>query len=123
MKKFNKDIGNLGEKISIDYLKANDYKILNKNFICKNGEIDIIASKNSIIIFLEVKSRFFTSFGKPRESITFSKQLKIINSSKYYIFKNDLYNYNVRFDVIEIILDLNSTKYSLNHIEDAFRIS
>ncbi|MDO4534731.1 MAG: YraN family protein [Clostridium perfringens] len=123
MKNFNKDIGDLGEELSIKYLENNNYKILDKNFRCKNGEIDIIAIKNSIISFVEVKSRFFTSFGKPRESITYSKQLKIINSAKYYVFKNDFYNYNIRFDVIEIIFDLNSTNYTLNYIKDAFRLN
>lgn len=123
MKNFNKDIGILGEKISTDYLRINGHKILDKNFKCRKGEIDIISIKDSLIVFTEVKSRFFISFGKPREAITYTKQLNIINSAKYYIFKNNLYNYNIRFDVIEIILDLNSTKYNLNHIEDAFRIS
>lgn len=122
MKSLNKDIGNLGENISIEYLKKHNYKILNKNFRCKNGEIDIITMRNSIISFVEVKSRFFTTFGKPIESITYSKQLRIINSAKYYIFKNNLYNYNVQFDVIEIILNLDSTDYNLNHIENAFSL-
>lgn len=123
MKNFNKDIGNLGEELSIEYLKCNNYKILSKNFRCSKGEIDIVAIKNSIISFVEVKSRFFTSFGNPIEAITYSKELKIINSAKYYVFKNNLYNYNIRFDVIEIIFDLNSTNYTLNYIEDAFRLN
>lgn len=123
MKNFNKDIGNLGEELSVKYLKNNNYRILNKNFRCKGGEIDIITIKNSIISFVEVKSRFFTSFGNPIESITYSKQLKIINSAKFYIFKNNLYSYNIRFDVIEIIFDLNSTNYTINHIKDAFRLN
>ena len=122
MKKLNKDIGDLGENLSIKYLRKHDYKILNRNFRCKSGEIDIIAIKNSTISFIEVKSRFFTSFGKPIESITHLKQLKIINSDKYYIFKNNLYNHNIQFDVIEIIFDLNNTNYDLNHIKDAFRL-
>lgn len=122
MKSFNKDIGNLGEELSIRYLKNNNYKILDKNFRCKGGEIDIIVIKNSIVSFVEVKSRFFTSFGNPVEAITYSKQLKIINSAKYYIFKHNLYSYNIRFDVIEIIFDLNSTNYTINHIDDAFRL-
>ena len=83
---------------------------------------DIIAIKISTLSFIEVKSRFFTSFGKPIESITHLKQLKIINSAKYYIFKNNLYNHNIQFDVIEIIFDLNNTNYDLNHIKDAFRL-
>ena len=123
MKNFNKDIGNFGEELSIKYLEDNNYKVLDKNFRCKSGEIDIITLKNSIISFIEVKSRFFTSFGNPIESITYSKQLKIINSAKFYIFKNNLYNFNIKFDAIEIIFDLNSTNYTINHIEDAFRLS
>lgn len=122
MKNFNKDIGNLGEIISANYLENNYYKILDKNFKCRNGEVDIIAIKNSTLTFVEVKSRFFTSFGNPCESVTYHKQSKIINCANYYIFKNNFYNYNIRFDIIEIVLDLNSTKHHLNHIKDAFRV-
>ena len=100
MKKYNKSIGFYGEDLSVEFLKKEGYSILEKNFNCSSGEIDIIAIKDEIISFIEVKSRFSNSFGNPKESVTFSKQGIIINVAKYYLHIKNLYNYYIRFDVI-----------------------
>ena len=76
-------IGILGEQIACSYLKNEGYTIIERNFRCKIGEIDIIAWKNNEIIFIEVKTRSSNYFGKPAESVTereniFIRQLIII---------------------------------------------
>lgn len=122
MKKYNKSIGFYGEDLSAKFLEKEGYSILEKNFNCSSGEIDIIAIKDEIISFIEVKSRFSNSFGNPKESVTCSKQGRIINVAKYYLHKKKLYNYYIRFDVIEINFHIDSSKYELNFLKDAFRV-
>lgn len=122
MKKYNKDIGNYGENLALDYLNKNDYDILCKNFRTRNGEIDIICKFKDIIVFIEVKSRYSYTFGFPSEAVTYLKQKQIINLSKYFLIKNKLLNYNCRFDVIEVCFNNNDNLYNINHLEDAFRI-
>lgn len=122
MKKYNKDIGNYGENLALDYLKKNNYDILCKNFRTRNGEIDIICTFKDIIVFIEVKSRYSYTFGFPSEAVTYLKQKQIINLSKYFLLKNKLFNYNCRFDVIEVCFNKNDNLYNINHLKDAFRL-
>ena len=107
---YNKTIGKYGETIAADYLINNGYKIL-----------DIIGVKDDLIIFFEVKSRYTNSFGTPLESVTCHKKGKIVSISSYYIYVNNLYDYNIRYDVIEIIFNHLNDTYKINHLIDAFR--
>lgn len=122
MKNFNKSIGTLGESISREYLLNNGYKIIDLNFRCYIGEIDIIAKKDDIISFIEVKSRYYNYYGLPRESVTHKKQKTISKVAYYYIKKYNLKNYFYSFDVIEIFFEISCNNYTLNFIKDAFRI-
>lgn len=115
----NRIIGNKGESISTNFLTQKKYKILETNFKNKFGEIDIIAFYKGTIIFIEVKSRNNLNYGMPCESVTKKKQQKIKSVANYYIYIKNLFNYNVQFDIIEVIfypVDL----YKINHIKDAF---
>ncbi|MEG1286574.1 MAG: YraN family protein [Clostridium sp.] len=123
MKAFNKDIGNYGEDLSFEFLKRNGYSILSRNFRNRFGEVDIICKKDEVIIFVEIKSRYSSNYGYPIEAITYSKQKQIIKLCKFYIYINNLNNYNFRFDIIEVFLNKDNNLYSLNHIPDAFRES
>ena len=114
MKELNKIKGDLGEKKAIEYLKKQKYKILETNYTCKLGEIDIIALKDKIIVFVEVKAREDLSFGRPCEAVTPHKQNKILSVAKYYLTLKGWVEENSRFDVIEVI------DREINHIENAF---
>ena len=122
MKTFNKDIGALGENISENYLKNLGYRILDKNFRCKCGEIDLIAINKGYICFVEVKTRYGINYGTPAESVTSSKQKKIYKTAQVYILMKNIIDYNFRFDVIEVLLNSNTNDFLVNHIEDAFQI-
>lgn len=121
MKKCNKDIGTLGESLSIKYLINNGFVILEKNYRNKLGEIDIICKSDDLLVFVEVKSRYTNNYGAPIESVTYSKQKRIINISKIYILLNKLHNFNVRYDVVEVFFNSNNHFFKINHIDDAFR--
>ena len=122
MKSFNKDIGAFGEDISENYLKNLGYRILDKNFRCKCGEIDLIAFNKGYVCFIEVKTRYGTNFGIPAESVTTSKQHKIYKTAQVYILRKNIIDSNFRFDVMEILLNSDNNDFLVNHIEDAFQL-
>lgn len=122
VKKLNKEVGNYCEDLAKNYLKQNNYRILDCNFRTFSGEIDITCIKNSLLIIVEVKGRYNYDYGLPKESINFAKQKSIINVTKSYISYKKLFNANVRFDIIEIYLNPQNTLFKINHIIDAFRL-
>jgi len=113
----NKKKGELGELIAKKHLENSGYLIIDTNYKCPYGEIDIIAQYENCICFIEVKYRKSLKFGMPRESVTKSKQTKIQKTAMHYIFENELTNIDLRFDVIEIIDDV---KPEITHIPNAF---
>ena len=121
MHSYNKDIGSFGEALARDYLISKGYKILNMNFRNKFGEIDIICKKNNLLIFCEIKSRYSNSFGFPIESITCYIQKQIIKLSELYLISKKYYNFNVRYDIIEVIFNTITSSHIINHVQDAFR--
>ena len=114
-RKYNKKIGKIGEDISSDFLIKNGYEILERNFISRNGEIDIIAKENEEYVFCEVKTRRNFSFGYPIDAVNYPKIKRILRVAKYYLYVNHLYNKTIRFDVIEVYL--NNGKAYINHVK------
>ena len=110
--------GNLGEKIACAYLEKHGYHIKERNYISAFGEIDIIAQKGGFIVFAEVKLRKNNSRVSGFESVSFSKQRKIIQTSALYLqeISSDL---QPRYDVISITSHRDG-EFSVEHIENAF---
>ena len=117
-KLYKKNLGRKGEEQATLFLKSKGYRIVERNCKCKIGEIDIIAQNNNEYIFIEVKTRTTKSYGNPAEAINKNKIKHIINTSKYYLLKNKLKNFFIRYDVIEIYLKGN--KVFINHIRNVF---
>lgn len=113
--KNNRKFGNIGEDISATYLKQLGYEILERNFSCRQGEIDIIAKDKDEYVFIEVKTRSSLCYGKPREAVDNYKQKHIYKTTKYYLHINNLEKVFVRFDVIEVYLE--EKKYKLKHLK------
>lgn len=115
-----KEIGDKGEKYAEKYLKSHKYKILNKNYNTRFGEIDIIAENKDRIAFVEVKTRHQNSLAMPYEAVDFRKQKRIINAAKIYLSKNETEKF-CSFDVCEVIINSSNLKLiSINYIENAF---
>lgn len=108
--------GDWGEKTAAKYLTNKGYKIIEVNFRCKVGELDIIAIYEGVIIFVEVKTRNNMNYGLPCESITRTKLKHLYKTIKFYTMINDLMDRELRLDIIEILM-LNGRGY-INHIED-----
>ena len=117
-----KEIGKIGEDIATKYLIKKKYQIIQKNFICRQGEIDIIALNQTKkeLVFIEVKTRTNNKYGNPSESVNESKQKHIYRSAEYFIYKNRLEKMQIRFDIIEININSLKNIYKINHIDNAF---
>ena len=110
MNNYKKLIGEFGESLARDYLISKGYRILNMNYRNRFGEIDIVCMNKDLLIFCEIKSRYSNSFGFPIESVTYYKQNQIIKLSKLYSMSKKYFDYNIRYDLIEIIFNnLNSS--------------
>ena len=111
--KHNKNLGRKGEKQACAYLKRLGWKILERNWKNPYGEVDIIAEKDGVCAFIEVKTRLSDKYGAPSEAVTNSRKLKYIRGANCYFYGNDP-DCTVRFDIIEIF------RGEINHIENAF---
>lgn len=121
MSKDKVQIGKIGENIAIEYLKSNNYKILEQNFRAKRlGEIDIIAEENGYLVFVEVKARRGYNFGTPQESINIIKQKKLRNLANFYIKQKNIKDKNYRFDVVAIVIDTFNNLVKIDLIKYAF---
>ena len=111
-------IEKFGEELACKYLKKNNYNILDRNFNCIQGEIDIVAYdiENREMVFIEVKTRTNFNYGFPSEAVNKFKQKHILNSAKYYLFCKKIENVYIRIDVIEIII--NKGVHKLNHLKN-----
>ena len=110
-----KELGNIGEQISVEYLEKNNYKILKRNFYCKQGEIDIIAKDKKEIVFIEVKTRSGIDFGQPSEAVNKLKQKHMYRAAQYFLYKSNYINNFIRFDVMEVLVK--DGKFNVNHIK------
>ncbi|MFA6097003.1 MAG: YraN family protein [Candidatus Paceibacterota bacterium] len=119
----NKDKGNLGESIACDFLKKEGYAIVEKNYQKRIGEIDIIARRNDILHFVEVKTRSDSSlemFGLPQDAVNAQKKRKIIRTALYYLQEN-LFPEDTswQIDVIAITINWQRKKAKICFLENA----
>ena len=120
MKNARRDLGVWGEKKAIDYLIERGYKILAKNVRTLYGEIDVVAQKNEIYVFVEVKTRQTKTFGNPEDSITRTKKEHMVNSAQEYMMTHADGDDIWQIDVISIEI-LQTDFYKIHHFENAIR--
>lgn len=118
MKYSPREIGKMGEEIAVKFLFRGKFKILNRNFSCPLGEIDIVTRKNDYIIFFEVKTRTSNEFGHPLESIIGQKKKHILRSCYYYLAKYKLFDNPYRVDAIGINLNPEGKFQILTHVKN-----
>jgi len=111
-------LGKKGENMAVEFLLANHYRIIEQNYKAKKYEIDIIALKEGILVFVEVKTRATNRFGEPEESVGYQKENHIATAAEHFMghFEEDFTD--VRYDIISIIL--NDSFSRIKHIEEAF---
>lgn len=115
------ELGRWGEEQAAEYLSKRGYAILDRNFSCRRGEIDVIAQKGRFVVFVEVKLRKNASFAQAREFVTRAKQQRIIAAAAMWLVKSRS-QLQPRFDVIEVYASQGiGGPVRIEHIEDAFQ--
>jgi putative endonuclease len=114
-----RDVGILGEKLARDFLGKNGYEILETNYRCPGGEIDIVARHEDTLVFVEVRTKTSRQFGSPEESITQAKMEKLRALAAHYWQTHDNLPQSWRIDVIAIQLNRNEQVSRIELIENA----
>jgi putative endonuclease len=114
-----RDTGILGEKLAADYLKKRKYKILETNYRCPQGEIDIVARHGDFLVFIEVRTKTGTGFGAPEESVTPVKREHLINTAEHYRQTHDKLPEHWRIDFMAVELTPEGKPRRIELIENA----
>lgn len=117
-----KDIlGKRGEECAANYLKERGYRITERNFYCRSGEIDIIAFMGKELVFVEVKagqvSRSDYSF--PEEAVTKDKRQKLLKAAEEYLMARKLEKQDFRFDIVSVEFGARGQVRRISHFENA----
>jgi putative endonuclease len=113
-----KQIGDMGEAIAKKYLINKGYEIVALNYRYSRAEVDVIATYNQALIFIEVKAKSYTYYGDPSESVTPAKERMYFDAANKYMEELE-WEGEIRFDIISIILSKDG-QHNINHFEDAF---
>lgn len=123
-------IGRHGEQVAVDYLRARGYVILERNYRFEREEVDVVAVDRSgedrpVLVFVEVKSRTGSGYGRPEEAVTGTKQQKLIRVARAYLHERKMASSPCRFDVLSVRFrsqrPTEEDEPDLEHFEDAFR--
>ena len=109
-----------GEIFAARYLRDRGYKILTSNFVCRMGELDIVADKNGLVCIVEVKTRNKNTPISPMEAVDAGKRIRLEAAAKLFMSYAKIKS-EMRFDVCEVLVDDNNKLHSINYIENAFQ--
>jgi putative endonuclease len=118
MKTVSQQLGQAAEDFAVRYLKKGGFAIIARNYRYQRAEIDIIAQKNELLVFVEVKARSNNQFGDPETFVTPRQQALVRAAAEHYIMTED-WNHDIRFDIVSV-LQHNDNQPQLTHFEDAF---
>ncbi len=115
-------LGKKGEEIAEDYLRNLGYEILEKNYHSSQGEIDLIAKDMDCLVFVEVKSYSYKSYGCPAGAVGITKKKSIIHAAENYLYKNNIRDLYSRFDLVTSYKKYNGERI-IEHYKDAFYVN
>ena len=111
-------LGRQGEQAATEYLQSQGYTVLERNYRCPAGELDLVVRQGDVLVFVEVKTRRSLRYGRPCEAVNYYKKQHIIRTAKWYICQHMVSGLHYRFDVVEVLA--RAGKMSINHIVNAF---
>ena len=114
-------LGKEGERVAERYLKKKGYKLVERNYRCAVGELDLIVLDRRVIVFVEVKTRTGSGFGSPLEAVEFRKQHKMIQTAQFFLTAKNLNQREARFDVVGVCWS--GLEPSVQHIQNAFELT
>lgn len=111
------ETGKQGEAAAVRFLQENGYEIVATNYRYQHAEIDLIAKKGKLLVFVEVKTRSNLSYGQPEEFVSYTKAKLVMKAAEHYVFAHD-WLHDIRFDIVAVTLA--GADLRIKHIEDAF---
>lgn len=117
--KSTRQIGEEGEELAAVYLESKGYTVVDRNYFFEHAEVDIVAFDESCIVFVEVKKRADTAFGKPEDFITPEKIDNLYKAAEAWIYERKMDTAPARFDVVAIVQKDNDAP-EIKHFENAF---
>jgi putative endonuclease len=110
--------GREAEQAAVCQLESQGYRVRDRNVLCRHGEIDVVVEKDDLICFVEVRMRSHAGWGDPAHTVSFAKQRKVVRAALHYLFRHDLANRMIRFDVVTVVGRGVAAK--VEHIPNAF---
>ena len=117
MKRKNIGIGYIGESIAGEYLQKKGYRIIERNYRTRYAEIDLIARRKSVLVFIEVRTRVGERFGSPEESIKSDKLYRLVKNAQAYVARKN-YDKQYRIDAVCIVLDKHHCPERITHYKN-----
>jgi len=116
-----RELGKKGEDLALRFLKKRGYRIIEQNYVCKMGEMDLIAKEKDTLVFIEVKTRTSMDFGPPQLAVTEFKQRQLSKVALNFLKEKKIEDVKARFDVVAILLTPGREEIEL--IRDAFDLN
>ncbi len=113
-------LGVKGEKIALEFLERRGWRLLHHRFRMGRLEIDLVAEKGGVVVFVEVKTRFGDRFGSPLEAVTWAKRREISRVAHAWIDRHGRDHYGYRMDVVGVTIRPTGPPF-VEHVQDAFR--
>ena len=113
------ELGSLGEDIAATYLTDQGFRVLDRNWRCREGELDIVARDGAALVFCEVKTRSAAGFGHPVEAVTAVKRRRLRQLARAWLDAHDHHAPDLRFDVIGVLVP-HSGPARVTHLRNAF---
>jgi len=114
-------LGKEGERVAERYLQKKGYTLVERNYRCPAGELDLIVLDRRVVVFVEVKTRTGHGFGSPLEAVEFRKQRKMIQAAQFFLAEKRLQQRDARFDVVGVSWP--GRNPVVEHIENAFELT
>ena len=111
-------VGKLGEDLAANFLEEKGFNIIERNYRFGHGEIDIVAEKEEMLIFIEVKTKKFGDFGDPINWVSRGKQKQIGRIARGYLYEKNITDRDCRFDVVLVTWE--NGLWKIDHLENAF---
>lgn len=112
-------LGRWGESVAATHLEAKGYQLIERNWRCRWGEIDLVLRQGETLVFVEVKTRRGSDFGTPEEGITARKAQKLLQIGQQYVAERELDDVDWRIDMVAVELDKSGKLLRCEHLENA----
>lgn len=115
-----RELGQRGEALAVEFLRARDYVIVARNYRCRLGEIDLVALDGATLVFVEVRSRSGARLGTPLESVDVRKQARVGRVARHFVATRGFADRDARFDVVAVRFDADPP--AVEHVQAAFEL-